>query len=214
MNNALQIELCKKILKTMTWKKDNVKVWWDLKWRGIKLHLWLTPNPREGRKMLKLMAPYVLTTSEFDYFVTTIENLKTSLEHVLVMGKYIRKKNFGGLESHDYHILMQFYLLVLRPRMVVMKFFKVFKRVCNKIWDPSDLNHPKTMLQSTYLWWRCIYCPLSLMLWSPHLLYHLVEEVDLCGLIANRWMYPMEGYMKTLKNYMHNLAWLEIPWLI
>jgi hypothetical protein len=50
--------------------------------------------------------------SEFDYFATTIENLKTPLGHILVMGKYVGKKNFGGLKSHDYHVLMQtIYLL-------------------------------------------------------------------------------------------------------
>ncbi len=53
------------------------------------------------------MAPCILTTSEFNYFATIIENIKTPLEHVSVMGKYIRKNNFGGLKSHDYHILMQ-----------------------------------------------------------------------------------------------------------
>jgi hypothetical protein len=56
--------------------------------------------------MLKLVAPYVLTPSEFDTFTTTIENLQTPLRHVLVMGKYIKKKNFGSLKSHDYHVLM------------------------------------------------------------------------------------------------------------
>lgn len=64
------------------------------------------PNPRKGGKMLKPMAPYVLITSDFDSFATTIKNLKTHLGYVLVMGKYIRKNNFGGLKSHDCHVLM------------------------------------------------------------------------------------------------------------
>jgi hypothetical protein len=39
-----------------------------------------------------------------------------------------------------------------------------------------------------------------------HLLYHLVDELDVCGPVATRWMYPIERYMKTLKLYMCNMA--------
>jgi hypothetical protein len=57
--------------------------------------------------MLKLVVGYVLTTTEFDYFATTIDNMKTPSGHVSTTGKHIRKKNFGALKSHDYHVLMQ-----------------------------------------------------------------------------------------------------------
>jgi hypothetical protein len=39
-----------------------------------------------------------------------------------------------------------------------------------------------------------------------HLVYHLVEELDLCGLVSTRWMYPVVRYMKTLKHYVWNMA--------
>jgi hypothetical protein len=39
-----------------------------------------------------------------------------------------------------------------------------------------------------------------------HLLYHLVQELDLYGPVAARWMYPVERYMKTLKTYVRNAA--------
>jgi len=42
-----------------------------------------------------------------------------------------------------------------------------------------------------------------------HLLYHLVDEVNICGPVAIRWMYPVERYMKTLKTYVHNMARFE-----
>jgi hypothetical protein len=44
--------------------------------------LWLIANPRRGGKMLKSVAPYVLTTVEFNTFAFVIENLKTPLSHV------------------------------------------------------------------------------------------------------------------------------------
>jgi hypothetical protein len=39
-----------------------------------------------------------------------------------------------------------------------------------------------------------------------HLPYHLVQELDLCGPVTTRWMYPIERYMKTLKGYVWNMA--------
>ncbi|XP_063946024.1 uncharacterized protein LOC108212368 [Daucus carota subsp. sativus] len=39
-----------------------------------------------------------------------------------------------------------------------------------------------------------------------HLSIHLVREVELCGSIFLRWMYPFERYMKTFKGYVRNPA--------
>ncbi len=37
-----------------------------------------------------------------------------------------------------------------------------------------------------------------------HLLVHLVEELELCGLVHMCWMYPIESYWKTLKGFVRN----------
>ena len=39
-----------------------------------------------------------------------------------------------------------------------------------------------------------------------HLPYHIVQELDMYGPVSTRWMYPVERYMKTLKNYVRNMA--------
>jgi hypothetical protein len=39
-----------------------------------------------------------------------------------------------------------------------------------------------------------------------HLVYHLVDELDVCGPVSSKWMYPIERYMKTLKHYVRNPA--------
>ena len=39
-----------------------------------------------------------------------------------------------------------------------------------------------------------------------HLVLHLVEEVEICGHVHTRWMYPIERYLKTLKAYVRNRA--------
>ena len=42
-----------------------------------------------------------------------------------------------------------------------------------------------------------------------HLIVHLVCEVQLCGLVYLRWMYPFERFMKILKGYVRNRNRLE-----
>jgi hypothetical protein len=49
-----EMNLVKNFLKTITGKKDTVKVRLDLQRKGIRPHLWLSANPRRGGKMLKL----------------------------------------------------------------------------------------------------------------------------------------------------------------
>ena len=42
-----------------------------------------------------------------------------------------------------------------------------------------------------------------------HLPIHLVQQLDICGPVYTRWMYPMERYMKTLKGYVRLRSNLE-----
>jgi hypothetical protein len=39
-----------------------------------------------------------------------------------------------------------------------------------------------------------------------HLIIHLVEELYICGPVHCRWMYPIERYLKTLKDYVRTYA--------
>jgi hypothetical protein len=39
-----------------------------------------------------------------------------------------------------------------------------------------------------------------------HLIFHLVDELDMCGLVHTRWMYYVERLNKVLKWYVGNMA--------
>jgi hypothetical protein len=41
------------------------------------------------------------------------------------------------------------------------------------------------------------------------MLLHVVDELDVCGLIHNRWMYHVERMMKVLKGHVCCMAWPE-----
>lgn len=120
-------------MKTITGVKDNVKIKRDVQRRGIRKNMCLSSNPK------KPAALYVLTSEEFGIFVSTIKSLKTPLGHISNNFSYTRKKNFGGLKSYDYHVLMQQLLslaledlLQLGPKLAMMWISKVFWRICNK----------------------------------------------------------------------------------
>jgi hypothetical protein len=57
--------------------------------------------------MYEPATPYVLSNKEFNEFTRILEALQTPSGYSSVFGKEIRKKKFGGLKSHNYHILMQ-----------------------------------------------------------------------------------------------------------
>ena len=162
--------------------------------------------------MVKPATPYVLSKTEFEAFVSCIKSLKTPTGYCSVLGKHLRKKNFGGLKSHDYHVLMQQILpLALRnlmqlgPRMAVMRMSKVFRRICTKVYNLADYAFLQADVAESMALVEMEF-PLAFFDIMTHHLYHLVRELDLCGSVLARWMYPVERYMKTLKSHVRNMA--------
>jgi hypothetical protein len=207
-----EMNLAKNFLKTITGMKDTVKVRRDLQRKGIRRHLWLIGNPRRGGKMYKPAAPYVLSDKEFSDFAQILEALRSPSGYSSAFSKHIRKKQFGGLKSHDYHVLMQQLLpLALRnllapgPRMAVMRMCKLFRRICTKVYNPADFASLQADVAESMALLEMEFPP-SFFDIMTHLPYHLVEELDICGPVTMRWMYPVERYMKTLKAYVRNMA--------
>ena len=128
------------------------------------------------------------------------------------MAQYIRNNNIGGLKSHDYDVLMQQVmalalrsLLQLGPRTAVMKISNVFRETCYRVWNPLGFQALQAgVLQSMAL--LEIHFPPSFFDVMMYLLYHPVDDLDMCGHVSTRWMYPIERYMKTLKQYVANMA--------
>jgi hypothetical protein len=179
------MNLAKNFLKTITGKKDTVKVRRDLQRRNVRRHLWLSPHPRKPGKMVKPRAPYVMTDDEFEKFAKCLEALKTPSGYASDLGKSIRKKNFGGLKSHDYHVLMQEVLpLALRglmqpgPRLAVMRMCKVFRRLCTKVYNPADFASLEADVAESMALLE-IQFPPSIFDIMTHLPYHLAQELDL-----------------------------------
>jgi hypothetical protein len=95
----------------------------------------------------------------------------------------------------------------LKPevRRAIVKVSRVFRKICDKTINLTD--------KATYIEDATIALSMLEKEFPPsfhdimtHLLIHLVEELFICGPIHSRWMYPMERYMKTLKDFVRTFA--------
>ena len=206
--------IAENILKTICGfkEKDGIKVRRDMQREGIRPHLWMTRDPSNPSRMLKPKANYVLTPTEFDTFCTRLETLKVPSGYCSEMGANIRNKKFGALKSHDYHVLMQTLLpMALRglldrtTRLAIMRVSRVFRRLCAKVWDPTQEENLKEDVAITMCLMEITF-PLTFFDIMSHLPMHLVKELVILGPTQVRWMYPIERTMMTLKNHVRNRA--------
>ncbi|XP_004293089.1 PREDICTED: uncharacterized protein LOC101311944 [Fragaria vesca subsp. vesca] len=115
-----------------------------------------------------------------------------------------------GLKSHDCHTVMQYLLPVAlrsvleKPvRYAIIRFCLFFKAICSKVIDVSRLKQMQADLVDTVCLLEKFFPP-SFFDIMIHLTVHLVREVEWCGLVFFRWMFPFERYMKELKGYVKN----------
>ncbi|XP_024178346.1 uncharacterized protein LOC112184315 [Rosa chinensis] len=115
-----------------------------------------------------------------------------------------------GMKSHDCHTVLHHLLPIAirsvleKPvRYAIIKFCLFFKAICSKLIDVEKLKKIQADLVETVCELEKFFPP-SFFDIMIHLSIHLVREVELCGPIFFRWMYPFERYMKTLKGYVRN----------
>jgi hypothetical protein len=88
-------------------------------------------------------------------------------------------------------------------RMAIIWLSRVFKKLCTKIVDPltmGDLKHD-VALTLVLLEWEFPHSYFDVM---THLLVHLVEQLELCGLVHIWWMYPIQHYLIALNGFLRN----------
>jgi hypothetical protein len=69
--------------------------------------------------------------------------------------------------------------------MAVMRVSKVFKRICNKVWNPSKIDSFQIDVAISLALVE-MHFPPSFFDIMMHLLYCLVDELDLCGLVSTK----------------------------
>jgi hypothetical protein len=88
-------------------------------------------------------------------------------------------------------------------RLSLMHLSRVFRNICAKVWDPASLPSLREDVAVTFnmIAWELPDAFFDVM---THLVLHVVEELAICGHVHNRWMYPVERTLGTLKKYVCN----------
>ncbi|XP_074352334.1 uncharacterized protein LOC141691496 [Apium graveolens] len=194
----IEKNICESLLGTMlnipkkTKDKESVRI--DMAEMGIRTEL----RPKTpGIKEKLPLASWNLTHSEKKNLVS-MENL-----------------HLTGMKSHDCHTILHHLLpIVIRSslqkqvRKTIIKFCLFFKAIYSKVIEVDKLENMQSQLVETLCQLEK-YFPPSLFDLMFHISVHLVREVELCGPIFLRWMYPFERYMKTFKGYIRNRACAE-----
>jgi len=205
--------LAENLLKTVFGMKDGPAVREDMKEAGCKpaLHIRRAEPPQTGFHVPK--APYILSEEGKRKFIDRVSKVKAPTGYLSNMKTRIFPDGtLHGLKSHDYHVLMQQIfpvcisgLMPTRVEKAIMALCSIFWKLCSKTVDPA-FEH--TMHEEVAIALCMIEREFPPSFFDPmtHLVVHLVEELYLCGSVHNRWMYPLERYMKYLKSYVRNKA--------
>jgi hypothetical protein len=144
---------------------------------------------------------------ELKKFMIRLAFVKVPIDYCGALRKHIMEKKLGSKKSHDWHIFMQQLMsLALRGlinghvRLGLMRFRRVFHNICGKVWGPIDLPTLREDVATTFsiLEWELLEAFFDVMM---HLTLHVVEELDICGLIHSRWIYPIKRALNTFKGY-------------
>jgi hypothetical protein len=115
-----------------------------------------------------------------------------------------------GLKTHDYHfiienilpIVVNISILANGPRLEIIRLGLILKRMSLHVLDPSNF----VSLRQEVVEVLCLLeheFPPTIFNILMHILIHIEYELDNCGPVRMRWMYPIERYMKVLKTIVH-----------
>ena len=90
-------------------------------------------------------------------------------------------------------------------RLAIIKMCRVFQRICEKeVRADGEEDLMRDVIMATCVMEKEF--PPTFLNVMAHLPVHLVEQLFICGPVHCRWMYPIERYMKTLKDYVRAYA--------
>ena len=203
--------IAESVLKFLFGDKDSAESRRDMEDLGIRRELWLRPRPNR-QAYVKPQAPYVFTDAEKKLFIEEVSAICTPTGYGSALGKHLKKAKFQGLKSHDYHCIIQQILPVvcrtlLEPlqRTALMRLGKSLSHICGKVIEKNEIAALRVYVAETLCFLEVCFPP-SFFDVMEHTLVHLVDELEACGPVGGRWMYPCERYLGTLKSFVRNKA--------
>ena len=203
--------IAESVLKFLFGDKDSAESRKDMEELGVRRELWLRPRPNR-QTYVKPQAPYVFTEAEKKLFIQEVSAICTPSGYGSALGKHLKRSKFQGLKSHDYHCIIQQILPVvcrtlLQPlqRTALVRLGKSLTRICGRVIEKTEIAALRVYVAETLCFMEVCFPP-SFFDVMEHTLVHLVDELELCGPVGGRWMYPCERYLGTLKSFVRNKA--------
>jgi len=195
----------------MWWKpylgwSTQITLWEDLKECNIRPHLWLQARVVDHGS-IKQVASYVLKNEEKERFIQIFEDTYTICLFTQEdnQGPWFKGHEVTWLPHYDVRILS----LCMRHLVTNVWGWQLFACVgFSKGCGSSNDGGLEKEMAITLALLEQEFSP-SFFEIMIHLLIHLIEELELCGLVQTKWMYFIERYLKTLKGYVGNRAKLE-----
>ena len=205
----IEKNIAESVLKFLFGDKDSAESRRDMEELGVRRELWL--RPRANRQaFVKPHAPYVFTEPEKRLFIEEVGAICTPTGYGSALGKHLKRSKFQGLKSHDYHCLIQQIIPIvsrtlLQPlqRIALMRLGKSLNRICARVVEKTQIAALRVYVAETLCFLEVSFPP-SFFDVMEHTLVHLVDELELCGPVGGRWMYPCERYLGTLKSFVRN----------
>ncbi|XP_042499868.1 uncharacterized protein LOC122078065 [Macadamia integrifolia] len=209
----IEKNVCDNIVNTLLDQKekskDNVNAHLDL--RDMKIRLDLQPKVIEGKNKLFIPpASYTMSTTDKDLFCAVLRGVKVPDGLCSNISQCVQERKIIGMKSHDSHIMMQQLLPIavrnILPKNVSIVLIEVsafFRELCSKFGKEEDFKRLGESVVLTLCKMERIFPPTFFDV-MVHLIVHLAHEASLAGPVQYRWMYPIERFLKRLKDYVRN----------
>lgn len=190
--------------------KDGVPARLDM--AAMKIRTSLLPLETDGKNAKLPLASWNLNLAEKEIVCSSLHGMKLADRFCANVRSLVSMDTLqvSGMKSHDCHTMLHHLLPIAirsvldKPvRYAIIRFCHFFKAISSKVIDVDKLKKMQADLIVTVCDLEKFFPP-SFFDIMIHLSVHLVREVELCGPIFFRWMYPFERYMKTLKGYVKN----------
>jgi hypothetical protein len=193
------------IIETLFGASDTVSSREDFRQLKIRRNLWV--EKYDDEKYRKPSAPYVWTKEQHAQFLKLMSQTRFPTGYVSSSIRSQTDMNIlRGLKTHDYHVIIENILPIVvnisslekGPRLEIIRLGLILKRMSLHVLDPSNFDS----LREEVVEVLCLLereLPPTIFNISMHLLIHLENELEHCGPVRMRWMYPIERYMKVLK---------------
>ncbi|KAG9450357.1 hypothetical protein H6P81_010322 [Aristolochia fimbriata] len=182
----------------------------DMERLNIRKPLHPKPSRKKTGEFVIPHASYQMSMSAKERFFKVLKDLKLPDGFSTNISKNVREGKLVGLKNHDCHVLMQQLLpLALRTTVakpvatVLIEYCNFFKELCSKTVELNRLEALEQKILIILCNFEKIFPPAFFDV-MVHLTIHLATEAKVVGLIQYRWMYPIERYLLTLKNYIRN----------